>query len=75
MSLEAADRMAKRMDEVNSLDRSEVDRRYRRSLVRPGSEGESPDLYDLARISVEPLACSVFPVEKEEALLVVCASV
>lgn len=72
LSLSDADRMAKQVEAVNALDRSEVDRRYRRSLVHHGSEGESPDLYDLARISVEPLVCGVFPSE-EGGLLVVRA--
>lgn len=73
MAPAAADRLMAQVAEVNALDRSELDRRYRRSLTQQGT-GQGADLFDLARVSLEPLLCNSYPVG-DERLLVVQATV
>ena len=73
MAPASAERLAAKVAEVNALDRSELDRRYRRSLTQQGS-GQGADLFDLARVSVEPLVCGSYATGAEH-LLVVQATV
>lgn len=58
---------------VKTLDRSEVDRRYRNALLNKAEDVGKADLYELARQSVEPLEFAVFPIEGEEVFAVVRA--
>lgn len=56
-----------------SLDRSELDRRYRNALLKRGDTHEGADLLDLARISIEPLQAEAFPTEGDRSLVIVRA--
>lgn len=51
-----------RIQHLVALDRAELDRRYRGSLIQRGLTGDDTDLLDLVRISLEPLRFAHFPV-------------
>ena len=58
---------------VKTLDRSEVDRRYRNGLLEREEDVDKVDLYELVRQSVEPLEVAVFPIDGDEVFAVVRA--
>jgi len=66
MDERSANAMAEHVRAMNACDRSELDRRYRNVLLKRGTAGESADLLDLARLSVEPLEVGVFPTQGED---------
>lgn len=56
--------------QLRSLDRSELDRSYRRMLLDPSRKEGQADLLDLARVSVEPVEVSAIPLEAGRLLVI-----
>ncbi len=55
LSSEKARELAASIQEVNGLDRLEKERRYRNALLKRGAETMTADVYELARLSLEPI--------------------
>jgi hypothetical protein len=49
------------IEEVNRLDRLEKERRYRNALLKRGPEPMTADVYELARLSLEPIEVATYP--------------
>jgi len=55
-----AEELKNGIDEVNGLDRLEKERRYRNALLKRGEETMTADVYELARLSLEPIEVSTY---------------
>ncbi len=67
-----AGELANIIREVNGLDRMEKERRYRNALLKRGAETMQADVYELARLSLEPLEVATYP-EGDDVLVMVRA--
>jgi hypothetical protein len=61
LSTEKARELTAGIQEVNGLDRSEKERRYRNALLKRGAETMTADVYELARLSLEPIEMATYP--------------
>lgn len=65
-----ANELSTAIQEVNGLDRLENERRYRNALLKRGAETMTADVYELARLSLEPVEVATYP-EGEDVLVMV----